>query len=159
MYLSSYYSGEGDIIAAPFAFPVLSQIFISCGMGDGDLNLGVGLRLGRGHAGRECCVRNLALTPVTGQTPGLCWEPFGQTDCDNYSRCPWRCTGTYISIYTTRKSHPVLKRLVCIFPLPPPTTICTFRIWMGKGRPRAPCSFTEPYEKSLPSVTSWILAQ
>lgn len=33
-------------------------------MGVGDLNLG------RGHAGRECCVGNLALTPVTGQTPG-----------------------------------------------------------------------------------------
>lgn len=44
MYLSSYYSWEGEIIAAPFAFPVLSQIFISYGMGAGDLNLVVGLR-------------------------------------------------------------------------------------------------------------------
>lgn len=70
MYLSSYCSGEGEITAAPFAFPMLSQIFISYGMGIGVLDPGVGLRSGHGHAGGQGCVRNLALTAVTGQTPG-----------------------------------------------------------------------------------------
>lgn len=49
---------------------MLSKVFISYGKGAGDLNLGAALRLGCGHVGRECCLRNLALTPATGQTPG-----------------------------------------------------------------------------------------
>lgn len=70
MYLSSYCSGEGEITAAPIAFPMPPQIFISYGMGFGDLNLGVGLSAGHGQAGRQCWIRNLALTAVTDQTPG-----------------------------------------------------------------------------------------
>lgn len=116
MYLSSYCSGEGEITAAPIAFPVPSQIFISCGMGFGGLNLGVGLRPGHGHAGRQCCVRNLALTAVTDQTPGSAGSHLAKLIVIIMAGVPEDVLGL-LSPFTPLRNHIWLH----IFPLSPPT--------------------------------------
>lgn len=161
MYLSSYCSGEGLIIAAPIAFPMLSQIFISYGMGFGDPNFGVGLRPGRGHAGRQCCVRNLALTPATDRTPGSAGSHLAKLTVIIMAGVPEDVLGL-LSPFIPLGSHIWLKETVVDISLTTThsaTSTCTFKLGMGKRRPRAPHSFTEPHEKSLPSFTSWILAQ
>ena len=123
-------------------------------MGVGDLNLGVSLRL-RGLV--WSCWKTLLWLRAGFDTSHrsdsrLCWKPFGQTKCDNYTGVPEDVSGLLspslllgndIQLSTDNVVH------VSLTTTHTATSARTFRLNMGKRRPRAPCSDAEPHENSL----------